>query len=327
MRKTLAAVMLCAGLQGSAWTTDFSKGGIGTSGSDFLTFDIGARCIALGGACTAVSDDAYALYWNPAGLSKVPRVSAAASFTRYVQDVTYQSIEGAARVADLGVVGAGARYRDVGSISQTDVSGNSLGTFHPRDYIAETGWGESIYDLSDSEVDVAMGVAGRWIHSEIVERADGFSGDLGVMSRFYQGSWLYDFGIVAQNMGVGQKFDQVRDTLPFRLKAGGAIYPVKNLVLTLDALLPVNNVAHGALGGEYVIEASRQLKLALRAGLNSLTYQSLGVASMLSGGVGVTAGDFSFDYAFAPMGILGQTHRFSISYNLPAKTSSRYRER
>ena len=45
-------------------------------------------------------------------------------------------------------------------------------------------------------------------------------------------------------------------------------------------------------------------------------------------GFGLKLSDLSFDYAFAPVGELGgQLHRISLSYNLPAKISRRYRER
>jgi hypothetical protein len=72
----------------------------------------------------------------------------------------------------------------------------------------------------------------------------------------------------------------------------------------------------------------RGLKAAARAGFNSMTYQSLGVASTLSIGLGLTGGDFTFDYAFSPSGAIGSgVHRMSLSFNLPAKVSRRYRER
>ena len=66
----------------------------------------------------------------------------------------------------------------------------------------------------------------------------------------------------------------------------------------------------------------------MRGGFNSTTIEDLDLMSGMSMGVGLTVADFTFDYAFVPMGILGSsTHRFSISFNLPAKLSHRYRER
>lgn len=319
------ALLLVAAAAGAA---DFDKDGVGTTGGDFLTMDVGARGIGMGGAHSATTNDATSLYWNPAGLSKVPRMSASFTYTRYVQDISYQAAMAAVRVKDFGVIAGGWRYRDIGLIDYTGVSGQNLGTFRPRDYVVDLGWGQSILDLSDSEIDINMGIAAHWLRQTIVENADSYSGDIGIQSRYYAGNNAYDLSFVAQNMGVGSKFDGRRDTLPFRLRLGAAAYPVRNLALTLEAIAPVNNVPHGAVGMEYNLEVSRDLKASMRAGFNSLTVESLDVFSTFSAGMGLTLSDLTFDYAFVPMGTLGdQVHRFSISFNLPAKLSRRYRER
>lgn len=41
--------------------------------ADFLTLGSGARTLAMGGAGTATADDAFAPYWNPAGLGQLSR--------------------------------------------------------------------------------------------------------------------------------------------------------------------------------------------------------------------------------------------------------------
>ena len=41
--------------------------------ADFLTLGVGARALAMGGAGTALSDNAYAPYWNSAGLGQLTR--------------------------------------------------------------------------------------------------------------------------------------------------------------------------------------------------------------------------------------------------------------
>ena len=41
--------------------------------ADFLTLGVGARALAMGGAGTTLSDNAYAPYWNPAGLGWLTR--------------------------------------------------------------------------------------------------------------------------------------------------------------------------------------------------------------------------------------------------------------
>lgn len=321
------ALALCAAVPASA--TDFSRAAVGTTGSEFLLFDTSARGIAMGGAMTAITNDASSIYWNPAGLAQIPRASATAMHAQYVADISYDAGYYAQRLNDASVLGGGVRYLDAGSIPQTDINGFNVGYFHPRAYVGDIGWGESVYDLSDSEVDVAMGVAGHAIHTDLGDaKANGYAADFGVQSRFYGSAYTYDLAMAIQNAGIGQKFNQTRDTMPTRVRLGAAVRPVRPLVLSLEGVAPINDAPYAAAGLEYELEVQRNLKVAVRGGINSLTYESLGVASTLSFGFGVAAGDLSFDYAFVPMGVLGTaTHRMSVSWNLPAKVSRRYRER
>lgn len=321
------ALLLAAAVPAGA--VDFGRAAVGTSGSEFLLLDANARGIAMGGAMTAVTDDAASTYWNPAGLAQIPRLSATFMHSQYVADITYDAGYYGQRLNDASVLGAGVRYLDGGTIAQTDVNGLTNGTFHPRSYVGELGWGQSVYDLSDSEMDVAMGVAVRAIRTDLgLKSANGYGADFGVQSRFYTSALTYDMAAVVQNLGAGQKFDQVRDTLPVRVKLGGAVKPLKPLTLSVEAVAPINDAPYGAAGAEWAVEIERDIKGFARAGFNSQTYQSLGISSTLSLGFGAKLANLSFDYAFVPMGVLGSaTHRISVSFNLPAKVSRRYRER
>lgn len=325
----LAAALALALAAARASATDFGRPAVGTTGSEFLLLDTSARGMAMGGAMSAVTDDASSLYWNPAGLAKVPRMSATFMHAQYVADVMYEAGSYAQRVNDASVFGAGVRYLDGGSIARTDLQGTTLGTFHPRSYVAEFGWGQTIYDLSDSEMDVAMGLTARAIRTDLgLATANGYTTDFGIQSRFFTAAQAYDVALVIQNLGQGQKFDQVRDTLPVRIRFGGAVKPIRPLTLSLEGVAVINDAPYGAAGAEYALEVERGITGYARLGVNTLTYQSLGASSMLSMGLGLKLNDLSFDYAFIPMGVLGTaTHRLSISFNLPAKISRRYRER
>jgi hypothetical protein len=178
-------------------------------------------------------------------------------------------------------------------------------------------------------MELNVGAVVRWIHSTMMMQADGWGGDIGLQSRFYSGPFLYDFGASFQNMGVGQAFVDVRDSLPFRGRVGGAIYPARGLSLSLEVVTPINMYPFAAVGAEYSRQFDKNLTAAVRAGFNSRTLGSLGPLSAMSIGGGVKLSDLSFDYAFSSMGVLGMvgTHRVAFSYNLPSKSSRRYRER
>jgi hypothetical protein len=329
--RLLAGLLAALGLAlaAPARANDFSGKGVGTAGSEFLTYDVGARGVAMGTAYSAVTNDAYSLYWNPAGLARIPRMSATFMYAHNIADTHYQSAAYAQRISESSVIGAGWRYNDMGAIDRTDTLDIDRGQFHVRHYIGEAGWAQTIYDLSDSEMELSVGAVMRWIHSDMVRRADGYGGDIGVQARFFTGSLTYDFAAVAQNMGTGQNYNKERDILPFRARFGGAVYPKKNLTLSVEGILPINNNPYGAMGVEYGWDLQKNIKANVRAGFNSERIHDLGPFSSMTMGMGVTVSDLTIDYAFVPFGVLGtaDVHRVSISFNLPSKVSRRFRER
>ena len=60
----LVAALVFAGAQGSSL--------VGTSCLPFLKLGQGPRSAALGESYTSLAEDASAIYWNPAGLARVP---------------------------------------------------------------------------------------------------------------------------------------------------------------------------------------------------------------------------------------------------------------
>ena len=53
---------------------------LGTSGAQFLQLPVGARAEAMSGAIIGLTDDASAVFWNPAGIVKVNNVQAHFSY-------------------------------------------------------------------------------------------------------------------------------------------------------------------------------------------------------------------------------------------------------
>lgn len=323
-----AAALLLALACAAPARADFNSGSIGTAGSEFLNLDVGPRGIAMGGAYSSVTDDANSMYWNPAGLTRVPRASLSAMHNEYFEGIRLQYLSGARRINDLSVLGAAVRYMDVGAIERTDINGATAGEFRPRNYVFELGWGQSIVDLTDSERDISLGVTGRYFRSDLVAQAQGLSGDIGVQAHYTEAYRPFHIGFVAQNLGRGQKFDEVRDTLPFRIRSGVSIQWTPELLLSFDGVAPISNNPFAALGAEYGLNARNGTKVFLRAGYNSQTlFNGVDGFRGASFGTGIKVLDVSFDYAFVPFGELGNAHRFAVSWNLPAKRSRRFRDR
>lgn len=326
--KLLLGTLLLLAAPPSARGSDFSAAAVGTTGSEFLTIDAGARGAGMGGAYTAVVGDATSMYWNPAGLTRVPRTSAAYMHHRYVADITFNYLAWARRVSDLSVVGASLRQMDAGDIPGTDISGNSVGSFRPRSYAFEAGYGQMIPDLADFEREVSLGVALRFLRSEMVAEANGYAGDVGIQAYYDNAYFPSRFGAVIQNFGRGQRFDRVRDALPFRARLGASTSPNRRLLVSAEAVFPAADEPHGAVGAEFALEPDRDLKAFLRGGIDSLVLtRGLDGFRGPTLGLGLSMLDFTLDYAFAPMGILGEAHRISIGLNLSPKGSRKPRRR
>src|SRR5258705_7088377 len=80
MKRGIAMTVLLALLPAHAYATaPFAK--VGTYALPFLKIGVSARATGMGNAFTALSNDATATYWNPAGLGEVTRTDPSLSYT------------------------------------------------------------------------------------------------------------------------------------------------------------------------------------------------------------------------------------------------------
>ena len=72
MKKFLVStlIILCVCGSANAQVSGLTKTGL--SAATFLSIEVGPRSKAMGGAFVGVADDVSAIYWNPAGLAKLP---------------------------------------------------------------------------------------------------------------------------------------------------------------------------------------------------------------------------------------------------------------
>jgi hypothetical protein len=204
-------------------------------------------------------------------------------------------------------VGLGVQYFSAGSIDETDVNNTPLGSFNPYDLAASLG-----YAYRFSEDGPSLGLAGKFIQSKILNTANAFAVDLGVLSREYANRWRFAFTTV--NWGSKMKFEQDSESLPLALRVGSSLKLTENWHSSLDIVLPKDNNAYEALGTEYAWHLTDSMNLAGRLGYNSLTAGDISGVTGLSFGVGFGFQKFSLDYAFLPYGGVGITHRISLSF-------------
>ena len=109
-----------------------------------LDMGSGARALALGGAYTAIADDASAVNWNAAGLSQVKNPEISLAYDKWFMDTSNQQVMLSFPLGD-GAIAADVVYMNLGSIDGLDAAGNPTNTqIKPYDLAGTAGYGASI---------------------------------------------------------------------------------------------------------------------------------------------------------------------------------------
>lgn len=299
----------------------------GTTSATFLKLGVGARAVAMGGAFTAVADDPYSIYWNPAGLATLEGEKNVGFFHNdHFQGLKQEFMLYTAPAEGLpflkkrgprsGVWGLGLDY----FYTPKDMERRSgLNENDPLAPISPVEGKFGAYDLAFSagygwkhERGLSLGAAVKVIRQSIDTKSAGSAAlDLGALKEF---SWLgkdFTAGFSVQNIGPGIKFISRRYDLPLVFKAGlSRRLPDSGALFSLEADKPIDNYPSFVFGAEYPLVP----RLALRTGYRYRhTGNELGSWSGFSTGAGLAFGRFSFDYAFSPFGDLGNSHRFSLN--------------
>lgn len=330
----LALALLCAAAGPAGAAKVYPSAG--STSAAFLKLPVGARAVAMGGAFTAVAGDPYSIYWNPAGLAGLEGERHAGIFhNEYFQGLGQEFLFYTAPASGFSLPLAGR--------PKSGAFGLGLNYFYtPKDMERRSGLYEAdpvnpispvegkfgAYDLAFSAgygwrrgEDLSLGAAFKVIRQTI----DGESGgsvalDLGVLRDFTYGGTPYTAGFTVQNLGPGLKLADRRYGLPLVFKAGlSRPLPGPGGLLALEVSKPVDNYPSVAAGVEYPLTG----RLALRSGYRYRLYgNELGAWSGFSAGAGVTFDKLSFDYAFTPFGVLGNSHRFSINLRFGAAAAA-----
>lgn len=197
----------------------------------FLEIGPDARAAALGEAGTALSPDAWSVYWNVAKAAAAKsRAEVAYSYSPWMKDLRTDSrfhrVGGYYKLSEKDAIVAGFRHFSNGSFELTDDYGRRTGEVNPREYALEVGYARTLFS------GFSAGATVRYIRSDLgsLEGADpgnavGF--DLGLYYRmktnvFSRKSDLA-FGLTVADLGSRIKYATSEYALPTRLSAGAAL--------------------------------------------------------------------------------------------------------
>jgi hypothetical protein len=294
---------------------DFSSSAQGTTTAEFLQLGVGARAVAMGEAYSAVTDEASAMYWNPAALTNIQNRSATFMHAAYIGSSYFDYAAYGQNLGSKGAFGASLQYFSAGGITQTDTTGTDVGSFNPYELAFSLGYAHKLDGLGVQALNgYSVGLAGKFIQSRILTTAQTEAFDFGVLSPTYFSDRL-KLAFTMTNLGGTMKFDAANESLPLNFKLGSSYKITDHWLTAMDVNSPRNDNPYIALGTEYQLATSGPWKMAGRAGFNSETIGSITGFTGVSVGIGIGYSGLAMDYAFVPLGGVGQAHRLSLTCN------------
>ena len=222
------------------------------AGALFLLISPGARAGGMGEAQVGVANDAYASYWNPAGLAFLNGSEAALMHVNWlpglVSDMYYEFLAFRHNIPSLGTVGGHMIFLNLGEQQRTDEQGENLGTFNSFMFALAGSYGTFI------SKDAAIGLNIKIIHQKLAEIGAGaeegkgvttdFAFDLAFLQKNFISNKL-DIGATITNIGPKVAFiDEAQaDPMPTNFSFGlkydliNAEYNKLSFVMDFDKLL------------------------------------------------------------------------------------------
>ncbi len=301
----LAAALL-AGLSAA---TAAAGSNTGTSAAQFLKIGAGARAAAMGEAQSALADDVFAAYYNPAGLALIKQPMMGAAHAQYVQGAGYQygavalPLEGSRGVLGLAIANLGVSDLE----RRTQDTDLPVGFFDASNFSYALSYGRHITDR------LCAGASGKLVSVTIDDvSGSALAVDAGVR---YEPDLILDFPVygafTVRNMGSKLKLGTGRDPLPSAIVLGAAARPRPDLAFTLDLIRYRDAGIIVAAGGEYSRQLTGKLEGQLRAGYSNHR-RDLDGNSKVTLGAGLSLPTLAFDFAWVPFGDLGNTFRYSL---------------
>ncbi len=292
----------------------------GVDAMPHLRLGAGARSIGLGGAFTAIADDATATVWNPAGLGSVADMSLNFSTQQLDLDRSHNFMALTKALGSAGSIGFSFTSVGVDDIEGYDSNENYTGKFDYGAAALALSYGVDVGSVS-------FGLTGRILRDafglDSVEGVRGFGGvDLGMMGHALPLQGGGDEDVKTFHYGVALKYLGASlgdDTVPTVLNVGLAydLYMGNVVTFAADIEQEFVNLDQSAtslrVGAEYTIVNYKSTAFSLRGGVSA----SRDVQNLF-GGFGVNISGLQVDYAIQDVASdingVGSTHFASLSY-------------
>jgi len=288
----------------------FGGKGPGSSGFEFLNIPIGAREIAMGSG-SAVAHNAGAFWWNPAGLGYIDRTCVSLMYNQWLEGIAQQRAGFAFPLKNQSAAAVNVTMFSVSGIEGYDWHAQPTGELKASDYSISYSQAKRFIDT------VTGGLTLKAVVEKLHEEsAFGVGIDAGLIVNAVEGFW---FSLGVRNAGVSGKFIQQKEAFPLTAFGGAGLRINKFILFSMDINMIDGEVRYGA-----GVEFDLWDLLFLRAGFD--TYSD--AEDNFRMGAGWNWKDISIDYAYAPYGVLGNTHRLdlNIKFGKPRLIERIYRQ-
>ncbi|MGA9117600.1 MAG: PorV/PorQ family protein [Bacteroidota bacterium] len=309
---------------------------VGTTSAKFLSIPVGARAVGMGGAFVAVANDASAMFWNPAGITKIFQAEALFTHAQWLADIDFNYGGVVFPVEGVGVLGVNFTSLTMDEMERTtERQPEGTGEFFSVGSIAVgVAYARELTDW------FSIGGNAKYVRESIWNSsATGFAVDVGTLfqtpfSGLRFGAAITNFGTKLQmtgedllvqkdispnngnNPNVNAELKTDRFDMPLTLRIGLAYEPIadedQQLTIVADAVHPNDNSESISIGGEY--SGFRRI-LSIRGGYRSLGQLDAEEEFTVGGGVRYPVSPaltLKFDYAFERFGRLDNVHKFSF---------------
>jgi hypothetical protein len=309
----------------------------GTTSAGFLAIDVGPRAIGMGSAYVSVANDATAMYWNPAGIAGLESFQAIFTNSKWIEDLSFNYAGAVLAFGDFGNVGVNATFLTMDPIERTTIL-NPDGTgefFDAGSYAVGLSYARQLTDR------FSIGVNAKYINERLYHSAaSGVALDVGALyhtqfkgltlgmsisnygtkmkldGRDLQIQYDADQSVAGNNPNINARLQTDRFDLPLTFRFGVSFDALKgaydsNLLLSVDALHPSDDLEYVNIGGEYVFHDM----FFLRGGYKELFAKDSEQGLSLGGGLrysfaGTTT--FKLDYSYDDFGVFDAIHTYSV---------------
>jgi outer membrane protein OmpA-like peptidoglycan-associated protein len=265
----------------------------------WLRMGVGARAMAMGGAQTAVANDATAAYWNPSALVNLCQYSASLMYTA-----------GMKAERNYNYVSAAARFENIGSFSlswlNAGITGIPMRTTNSEQPTGFQDVASNAFQLSYARTlaKIAFGVSAKYLQEDLADN-DGYGIDAGLLIPLYD---ELRFGAMIRDIDGKHG----KDRLPYEWRLGMGVLPWKSVNLTGDFVKVKDTDATFNAGGAFSFDLTNNTSFYLAAGMNDMLRESRGFTA----GFGFEFSHWAIQYAYVtePQDFLDQNHRISINF-------------